>query len=220
VEPQLIKEAIAQGQKLSALLDNVGARLQTRRTSKDRVLHWLQDFFVFQQGQNTVQNLVFNVPKGFDFEAARFNLYPEIRVVVTDPAAQGPSDLVFRPAAWFTSAGATADQVSITVDGVVELTYSMADGKTRRYQNAAFYVAQTFSDYVNINDNLFSAYTSNQCPGGLVFDPFYLFERGSTMTCRFTPLYSGPKPVAPAIGADDRLYEYRIRGVFEGYKRL
>jgi len=210
-----IKEAVTQGQKLSGLLDRVSGLCEARRTSKDRVLHWLQDWFVFQQGQNTTQNLTFNVPKGFDYEAARFNIYPEIRRVSLDPATQGVSDVVFRSTAWFTSAGALGVEPS-TVDAIIDLVYASADGKTRRYQNAGFFVAQTFSDFMNINNQRVQ-YGRNECPAGLVFDPFYRLERGSTLTCRVTPVFSSERTF---VEDDARVYEYRIRGVLEGYKRL
>lgn len=210
----LLKSALEQGQRLETLLDRVGLVFEARRTSKDRVLHWLQDSFVFQQAQNTVQNLVFNVPKGFDFEAARLNLYLEIRRVVTDPTLLADSDNVFRPTTWYTSFAATTSPIGprVSADALVELTYSAPDGKTRRYQNASFYVAQTFSDYTNVNGGL--SYNRSESPAGMVFDPFYLLARGSTLTCRVTPTYSGESSEEQVI------HEYRVRGVLEGYKRL
>lgn len=211
---ELLKTALEQGQKLEALLDRVGTVFEARRTSRDRVLHWLQDSFVFQQEQNTVQNLVFNVPKGFDFEAARLNVYLEIRRVITDQTLVGDSDIVFRPTTWYTSFATANTQVGArtSADALIELTYASPDGKTRRYQNAAFYAAQTFSDYTNVNEPL--QYNRTESPAGLVFDPFYLLERGSTLTCRVTPTYSG------SSSEEQVVHEYRVRGVLEGYKRL
>lgn len=214
-----LKDALRQGQQLSELLDRVGSLCEARRTSKDRVLHWLQDSFTFQQGQNTVQNLVFNVPKGYDFEAARFNCYLEVRDLLTSTPSGAGSERVFRPTQWFTSQGkdpSTRDPPS--ADAVLELTYSTPEGTTRRYQNAAFWVAQTFSDYTNAN-SVVSAwqYTRTESPAGMVFDPFYLLARGSTLTCRVTPVFS--KPYSSDF-ANEFIYEYRIRGMLEGYKRL
>lgn len=214
-----LKDALRQGQQLSELLDKVGSLCEARRTSKDRVLHWLQDSFTFQQGQNTVQNLVFNVPKGYDFEAARFNCYVEVRKLVTsDPNGAG-SDRVFRPTQWFTSQAVEESYGgNPSADAVLELSYSTPDGSTRRYQNAAFWVAQTFSDYTNANGVIpVWQYTRTESPAGMVFDPFYLLARGSTLTCRVTPVFSRP---SPSVLADEFIYEYRIRGVLEGYKRL
>lgn len=212
----LLKTALEQGQRLDSLLDRVGTIFEARRTSRDRVLHWLQDSFVFQQAQNTVQNLVFNVPKGFDFEAARLNLYLEIRRVVTDPLLLSDSDNVFRPTTWFTSVATSVNPISLrtSADALVEITYAAADGKTRRYQNAAFYVSQTFSDYTNVNGSSAINYNRSESPAGMVFDPFYLLARGSTLTCRVTPTYSGESSESQVV------HEYRIRGVLEGYKRL
>lgn len=217
-----LKEALRQGQQLSEMLDRASALCEARRTSKDRVLHWLQDSFVFQQKQNTVQNLVFNVPRGYDFEASRFNCYLEVRIVsVTDPNL---SEKAFAPSVWFPS---VADQFALigikdAADAVVEFTYTSTEGKTRRYQNAAFWVAQAFSDYTNVNG--FSAglsYARAESPSSLVFDPFYRLERGSTLTCRITPVYSTPCEIAPPlVDVAAVVYEYRIRGVLEGYKRL
>lgn len=212
----MLKSALEQGQRLESLLDRVGTVFAARRASKDRVLHWLQDAFVFQQDQNTVQNLVFNVPKGYDFEAARLNVYLELRRVVTDPTRIGESDLVFRPTTWYTSYATSAAPWGprMSADALVELTYAAPDGKTRRYQNAAFYVAQTFSDYTNINVGDRNDYNRSESPAGMVFDPFYLLARGSTLTCRVTPTYSGTSPDEQVV------HEYRVRGVLEGYKRL
>ncbi len=220
----MLKDALLQGQKLAGLLDAVASRVEARRDAKDRVLHWLQDSFTFQQGQNTVQNLVFNVPKGFDFEAARLNVYLEIRLTTTDPSTEGPSDVVFRPTTWFNpiaedSTGNLGPHIS--ADALLELTYASPDGKNRRYQNAAFWAAQTFSDYMNVNSQGFrdNVYNRNESPSGLVFAPFYPLERGSTLTMRVTPTYSGIDQGGDVSG-DEGNFEYRVRGVLEGYKRL
>lgn len=206
---QYLKEALNQGHKLSDLLDRTSALCEARRTSKDRVLHWLQDSVVFQQAQNTVQNLVFNVPQGFDFEAARFSCYLE----VADVLSVVPSfDEPFRPAIWANCAIELYTNYP-TADAVIEFVYSTAEGVTRRYQNSAFWVAQTFSNYTNINSTFqYDEHSRSESPAGMVFDPFYRLAKGSTMTCRITPTFS--------LESTDPQYQYRIRGVLEGYKRL
>lgn len=213
----LIMQVLAQGKKLDELASRAHAAQAKLREASDRVFYSLQDAFAFQQGQNVVQNLVFNVPASDDFEAVRFSMYPFVRRVSVDTLPAGTTnDLTYRATVW-TFQNVTSDLARYAVDALIELTAAMPDGKTRRYQNAAFLASQTFSAYTSPleGSNIESADRS-ESPSALVFDPCWRLPKGSTVTARVTPLFSGER--SPSF-ADGLINEYQIRGVLEGYKR-
>ncbi len=214
----LLMQALAQGKKLDDLASRAHSAQAKLRQDADRVFYSLQDSFVFQQGQNVVQNLVFNVPASDDFEAVRFSLYPFVRRVSVNTLPAGTTnDLTYRATIW------TFQMVSFAlaryaVDALVEMTSATPDGKTRRYQNAAFLAAQTFSAYTSpVGASNVRAYGRSESPSALVFDPCWHLPKGTTVTVRVTPLFSGER--ATSIWGDDLINEYQIRGVLEGYKR-
>lgn len=215
---ELIQQVLAQGKKLDALLTRAHEAQVQRKEANDRVFYSVQDAFTFQQGQNVVQNLVFNIPQSDDFEAARLSFYPFVRRVARDSATTS-SDLVFRPTLWtfqFTSPVVA----HYAVDALVEVTSATSDGKTRAYQNAAFFVAQTFSGYtspIDATTSYLQVFDRSESPSALVFDPCWYLPKGSTVTARVTPLFSGER--ASEFGELDLINEYQIRGVLEGYKR-
>lgn len=220
----LLDRTIAQGiklEELSARTHNAQARL---RESSDRVFFSLQDAFTFQQGQNTVQNLVFNVPGTDDFEAVRLSVYPFIRKVNLSIGSQ--SDVTFRPTVW-SFQNVSASLVRYSVDALMEMTVAYSDGKTRSCQNAAFLASQVFSAYTSpvaqeneafltIPPPSLGSYDRSESPSALVFDPCWVLPKGSTVTLRITPLFSGERDVDYA---DSLINEYQLRGVLEGYKR-
>jgi hypothetical protein len=211
---EYLQKAIVQGDKLQKLCQRGDSLREREREASDRILHFLTGNIVFQQKQNTVQNIVFNVPRTDDVEATRFALYPYVRRVSLSPDAPGigPSDRTFRPTIW-TKQNFTALNRS-GVDALVELTVSFPNGKTRSYQNAAWPASQAFSLFTSGASLSGSPFNRTEATGGLVFDaPLYL-ERGSTVTARITPLYSAVSPGEQALPL-----EYKIVGVLEGYKR-
>ncbi len=223
----LIARAVAQGDEVHALMEQVRVRKVKRVEARDRIRHDLQDALVFQQSQNTTQQLVFNVPVGHAFECVRLMLLPELRSVTIDAAATGPDDLVFRPVAWI---GAGTQVISTSaLDAQIELGYIAPDGSERQYQNKPFFASQCFSSPLNLNERVYDAlvpalanccqYDGNSYGRGLEFEPFLEVMPGTAVTMQVTPVFSGTKQTA-GYGADDRLYEYRIRGVIEGYKRV
>lgn len=214
----LIMQVLAQGKKLDELASRAHDAQAKLREASDRVFYSLQDAFSFQQGQNTVQNLIFNVPASDDFEAVRFSLYPFVRRISVNPLPAGTTnDLTYRATFW-TFQNVTAVLAFYAVDALIELTVATPDGKTRRYQNAAFLASQTFSAYTSplagIDTTGFA--DRSESPSALVFDPCWHLPRGSTVTARVTPLFSGERSTAYT---DDLINEYQIRGVLEGYKR-
>lgn len=218
-------DILEQGKNVDALLLEAMSLLARRREAFDRIYHSLQSSYTFQQAQNTTDVLTFNVPEGHDFEATRLVIYPEIRLVSTDPTTQGPDDKVFRPTGWFPDflniMGVGTAGADVGVDAVIDISYTTKGGKSHRFSNASFFAAQTFGGSVNrssgsTGNGFFiggGPYNRFETPGGMIFNPFFLLDAGSAMTVHVTPLYSGAT-------ADGRLNEYRIRGVLEGYKRV
>lgn len=213
----LIMQVLAQGKKLDDLASRANVAQAKLREASDRVFYSLQDAFVFQQGQNVVQNLVFNVPASDDFEAVRFSMYPFVRRVSIDTLPAGTTnDLTYRATLW-TFQNVTVNLARYAVDALIELNVAMPDGKTRRYQNAAFLASQTFSAYTSpLTGANVESPDRSESPSALVFDPCWHLPKGSTVTARVTPLFSGERDTA---FADGFVNEYQIRGVLEGYKR-
>lgn len=221
----LVAQVLAQGKKLEELASRTNAAQAKLREASDRVFYSLQDSFTFQQGQGVVQNLVFNVPASDDFDAVRLSAYPFVRRInISDSQL---SDVTFRPTVW-TFQNVSESLARYSVDALFELTTAYSDGKTRRYQNAAFLASQLFSAYTSpiaqeqeialgIPPVSLQTYDRSESPSALVFDPCWRLPRGSTVTVRVTPLFSGERD---SVGyADDLINEYQIRGVLEGYKR-
>jgi hypothetical protein len=213
----LIMQVLAQGKKLDDLTSRATAAQAKLREASDRVFYSLQDSFSLQQGQNVVQNLVFNVPASDDFEAVRFSLYPFVRRVSIDTLPAGTTnDLTYRATVW-TFQNVTVNLVRYAVDALIELIVALPDGKTQRYQNAAFLASQTFSAYTSpLAASNVESIDRSESPSALVFDPCWRLPKGSTVTARVTPLFSGERDTA---FADGFVNEYQIRGVLEGYKR-
>ena len=215
----LIMQVLTQGKKLDELSSRAHAAQAKLREASDRVFYSLQDAFAFQQGQNVVQNLVFNVPASDDFEVVRFSMYPFVRRVSVDTLPAGTTnDLTYRATVW-TFQNVTANLARYAVDALIELTVAMPDGKTRRYQNAAFLASQTFSAYTSpLAASNVESIDRSESPSALVFDPCWHLPKGSTVMARVTPLFSGERAAA-LTAADGLVNEYQIRGVLEGYKR-
>lgn len=213
----LIMQVLAQGKKLDDLASRATAAQAKLREASDRVFYSLQDSFSLQQGQNVVQNLVFNVPASDDFEAVRFSLYPFVRRVSIDTLPAGTTnDLTYRATVW-TFQNVTVNLVRYAVDALIELIVALPNGKTQRYQNAAFLASQTFSAYTSpLAASNVESIDRSESPSALVFDPCWRLPKGSTVTARVTPLFSGERNTA---FADGFVNEYQIRGVLEGYKR-
>ncbi len=221
---QLVK-ALAQGDRIAALTTRASKlRRHIRVREADRVLHTLQQSFTFRQGENLQRALVYSVPLGHAFEAHRLVLLPEIRLV-SIAAADGDSEITFRPTLWTHN---ISEQLNVVNSGLVqawpvltdrlldaqiELSQVEADGVTSHdLQNAPFPVAQTFSGPVN--SDLGGASLISARPSALVFAIPALLAPGTSLQVRVTPTFSGVRT------SDGRLNEYRIIGLLEGFKRL
>jgi hypothetical protein len=225
-----LEKAFLQGEQLNDLVLGVQKQRARGREDKDRILHFLQDSFRFFEGENTVQNLVFNLPFADNFEAVRLYLWPSTRLAARDPKAQAigvpalPTENTFRPTFWTAQARLTTEFSSI--DALVEMSVSFPNGKTRSYQNSAWPASQTFS-FSGLSDNSSSVFNRTNAAGALVFDPCLLLERGSAVTLRITPLFAAAylalvqqeTGAEPGPDADRFVREYQITGVLEGYKR-
>lgn len=214
---QMLDQILRQGESLDRLTMKALAVTSNARRFGDRVLHFLTASADFIEGSNPVLNLVFNVPADSDYEAVRFCLYPQIRKVSYDTATQGVSDRTFRATMW---SWASTLQFDIVSDAVLELFSSSEQGSSHSYQNAAFSVAQVFSGPAlpNLVAGVppMDGYPGVPSPGGLVFDEAWKLNKGSTLTARVTPLYSGIN-VRSGV-SDARQFEYRYVGVVEGRK--
>lgn len=216
----LLAQTMEQGKKLETLVSKAARAQASFKEASDRVFYSLQDDFTFLQGQNTVQNLVFNVPHSDDFEAVRFSVYPFIRLVQSeDPFGAGTyfaaNDRTFRATTWTVQRLPIVTYgLDVSVDVLIELASAAPDGKTRRHQNAAFFVSQTFSSYTSL-----AATGRSESPSALCFDPCWLLAKGSAVTARITPIYSGERDPA-FVAVDGLIFQYQIRGVIEGYKRV
>jgi len=227
---QYLERAFLQGERLNELVLSVQKQKAKSRQDKDRILHFLQDSFTFLAGENTVQNLVFNLPFADDFEAARLYLWPSTRLVKRNQTSfTAESELVFRPTFWTGQASATPlgnQLLTSAVDALVEMSVSFPDGKTRSYQNTAWPASQAFS-FSTLSDNSFGIFDRTNAAGALAFDPCLVLSRGTSVTLRITPLFSaeyldpvqGDQGLEPGPLAEVYAREYKITGVLEGYKR-
>ncbi len=226
-----LPELLTQGNKIDDMLDEVDALLLKRREAFDRITHVLQSSFTFLEGQNTMQEMVLNVPEGNDFEATRFMLYADIRAVVTDTATQGPDDKVFRPTGWvpdfLNDAVTETPELNTAVDALVELDSVDRAGKSHPYQNAGWFASQAFGGSVMRRpetDMLGGVYNRTETPGGLVWNPFFLLPAGTAMKVKVTPLFSGPRQAVATnvTGADGRFRvdHLRVVGAGAGFAKI
>ncbi len=216
-------QALAQGDRIAALTKRASTlRRHTRVREADRVLHTLQQSFTFRQGENLQRALVYSVPLGHAFEAHRLVLLPEIRIVSIQDS-DGDSEITFRPTLWTHNISAAINAGGLVqawpvltdrlLDAQIELSQVEADGVTSHdMQNAPYPVAQTFSGPVN--SDLGGASVISARPSALIFNVPALLAPGTALQVRVTPTFSGVRTT------DDRLNEYRIVGLLEGFKRL
>lgn len=210
---QYLKKALYQGEEIHNLLSTVHRRRGEKRKDKDRILHFLQDSFVFRQGQNVVNALVFNVPFSDNFEAVRLCLWPSVRLVPVDESLY-PEEKVFRPTFWGSQSALAL--VYSGIDALVEMVVAFPDGKTRAYQNSAWAASQVFSVY-GADDNSTRIFNRSEAVGALTFDPILHLEKGSSVTLRVTPLFSAT--CTATANETELVREYKVTGVLEGYKR-
>jgi len=173
----------------------------------DRVPYVIQGRAPFQVGATQTTEMVFNVPTDADFEGEYMNLYLESRIVSLNPSER-PSEKVFRPADWFHASS------PYLVGGKAGCLFELRDSINGAYQNVATAIPSAFSSAVcaplGTNNSGIPQY-----PGALAFHVPYQLKRGSTLTCRITPVQT-----ATIDGLEDyETLEFEVRGLIHGYKR-
>jgi hypothetical protein len=198
-----LDKVVAQTQAIDALL----ARSFRLHRDGDRVPYVIQGRAPFQVGATQTTEMVFNVPTDADFEGEYMNLYLESRIVSLDPSER-PSEKTFRPADWFHASS------PYIVQGKAGCLFELRDSINGAYQNVATAIPSAFSSAVCAPLG-----TGNvgipQYPGALCFHVPYQLKRGSTLTCRITPVQT-----STLSGLQDyETLEFEVRGLIHGYKR-
>ena len=192
--------------KQTTVIDNLLSRSFRVHRDGDRVPFVIQGRAAFVVGATQTTEMVFNVPTDADFEGEYFNLFLEARVISLDSAV--PSQKTFRPADWFHASS------PFVVDGKAGCLFEIRDSINGSYQNVAIAIPSAFSSAVaapigNRNAGL------PQYPGALCFHEPYQLRRGSTLTCRVTPVQTAS---IQGLQSYETL-EFEIRGLLHGYKR-
>jgi hypothetical protein len=208
-----LDDLIKQAQTIDALL----SRSFRLHRDGDRVPYVIQGRASFQVGATQTTEMVFNVPTDADFEGEYMNLYLESRIVSLD-TTQRQSEKTFRPADWFHASS------PFIVDGKAGCLFELRDSINGAYQNVAMAIPSAFSAAVcaplgsGAGSGFFNARGNAgipQYPGALAFHVPYQLKRGSTLTCRITPVQTSPV----SIVEDYETLEFEVRGLIHGYKR-
>jgi hypothetical protein len=198
--------------KQTASVDELLRRAFKLHRDGDRVPFVLQGRARFQAGATQTSEMVFNVPTDADFEGEYMNLYLGARVISLNPSER-PSENAFRPVDWFYSSSPAF------VQGKAGALFELRDSINGPYQNVAIAMPSAFSGAVSAP---MLACGLPQYPGALAFHVPYQLKRGSTMTCRITPVQT-----ATITSIDDgavplesyETVEFEVTGLVHGYKR-
>lgn len=193
--------------KQTQVIDGLLARSFRLYRDGDRVPFVIQSQATFVVGATQTTEMVFNVPTDADFEAEYMNLYLESRILSLD-VSRRESQKTFRPADWFYCSS------PFVVSGKAGCLFELRDSQNGAYQNVAIAIPSAFSGAVtapigSLNSGI------PQYPGALAFHEPYQLKRGSTMTCRVTPVQTAS---INDIGEYETI-EFQIRGLLHGYKR-
>jgi hypothetical protein len=203
MEKLSLDKIVKQTQAIDALL----TRSFRLHRDGDRVPFVIQSSATFVVNATQTTEMVFNVPTDADFEAEYMNLYLESRILSLDPTER-ESERVFRPADWFYSSS------PFVIRGKAGCLFELRDSLNGSYQNVAIAIPSAFSAAVTApigSDNV----GIPQYPGALSFHEPYQLKRGSTLTCRVTPVQT-----STIAGLQDyETLEFQIRGLLHGYKR-
>lgn len=227
--PSALREQQARIEKLHDRLERV---LRNRdRIYGERVDYPFIGEVIFPQGDNTAQDILFQVPESCDFVGQRLAAYASFRNVSTDTSANGPNDIAFRPCLWSSAMytmNTNLQDIRALVDCFISMseTYRNAQGAqiTRALQNLPTPVQALYSSPVNyraardVGGNLYYN-ASFEFPSAFVFPHDYILKAGSALTVKVAPSFACLRvdPVEPE--ADTTLQnEYKITVVLEGYK--
>lgn len=202
MEKITLDKLVKQTQAIDALLD----RSFRLHRDGDRVPFVIQGRTTFQAGATQTAEMVFNVPTDADFEGEYMNLYLGARVISLENVQN--SEKTFRPADWFYSSS------PYVVEGKAGCLFELRDSINGPYQNVAIAIPSAFSAAVcaplgERNSGI------PQYPGALCFHVPYQLKRGSTMTCRITPVQT----TSLNDLSDTETLEFEVRGLVHGYKR-
>lgn len=194
---------VKQTQAIDALL----ARSFRLHRDGDRVPFVIQATATFIVGATQTSEMVFNVPTDADFEAEYMNLYLESRILSLD-TSERDSEKTYRPADWFYCSS------PFVVEGKAGCLFDLRDSINGAYQNVAIAIPSAFSGAVTapIGD---SNTGLPQYPGALAFHEPYQLKRGSTLTCRITPVQTATITTLETY----ETIEFQVRGLLHGYKR-
>jgi hypothetical protein len=203
MEKLSLEKIVKQTQAIDALL----TRSFRLHRDGDRVPFVIQASATFVVSATQMSEMVFNVPTDADFEAEYMNLYLESRILSLD-LSERSSEKTYRPADWFYCSS------PFVVEGKAGCLFDIRDSINGAYQNVAIAIPSAFSGAVtapigNFNTGL------PQYPGALAFHEPYQLKRGSTLTCRVTPVQTSTLPTLE----DYETIEFQVRGLLHGYKR-
>lgn len=213
MEKLTLENLVKQTQAIDALL----SRSFRLHRDGDRVPYVIQGRAPFLVGATQTTEMVFNVPTDGDFEGEYMNLYLESRIVSLNQSER-PSEKVFRPADWFHASS------PYIVDNKAGCLFEIRDSINGSYQNVATAIPSAFSAAVCAPLGSGSGFVSPQVrgnsgipqyPGALSFHVPYQLKRGSTLTCRITPVQTST--LANLEGYET--LEFEVRGLIHGYKR-
>lgn len=198
---KLIKQTVA--------IDDLLRRAFKLHRDGDRVPFVIQGKARFQTGATQTTEMVFNVPTDADFEGEYMNLYLGARIVSLNPSER-PSENAFRPADWFYT-GAPNE-----IEGKAGCLFELRDSINGPYQNVAVGIPSAFSgSLVSSLDQGFPEYV-----GALCFHVPYQLKRGSTLTCRVTPVQTQSITLNTGNQVEDyETVEFEVSGLLHGYKR-
>lgn len=177
----------------------------------DRVPFVIQGKARFQTGATQTTEMVFNVPTDADFEGEYMNLYLGARILSLDPSVVA-SENAFRPADWFYASSPT------NLQGKAGCLFELRDSINGAYQNVAVGIPSAFSGAVVGPRGLRQGVP--QYVGALAFHVPYQLKRGSTLTCRVTPVQTQGISFSHNVElSTNETLEFEVTGLIHGYKR-
>lgn len=202
--------------KQTTTIDELLRRAFKLHRDGDRVPFVIQGKARFQTGATQTTEMVFNVPTDADFEGEYMNLYLGARILSLDTNQNSPgyaaSENAFRPADWFYTASPTV------VQGTAGCLFELRDSINGAYQNVAVGIPSAFSGGIVGPRGL--SQSIPEYVGALAFHVPYQLKRGSTLTCRVTPVQTQGITESDGIElSTSETLEFEVTGLIHGYKR-
>lgn len=187
----------------------------------DRVPYQIKSQAFFREGENSVSELAFSIPKDHAFDASKLNIYTEARLLNTTDSTD--DELTFRPVDYSDRVVNTANAFAFNYQNSVELVYSLRDSMHGDLQDFPCSVLTAFSGRVSTSASdvggvtgVSASGTLGQTPvagwiGALHFKSPYHIDPGASLTARVTPTFSFNNEATTQK-------EFRITGVLHGYR--